>query len=238
MVTGKSGTDAFLKLTDGDILYKGGEAAARQLPTFLGNHDMGRIGHMLDRASPGISEQERLARAVSSRTWASEARGVPTIYSGDEQGFTGDGGDQAAREDMFPSQVAIYNDNRLIGTTKTTAVDNFDADHPLYRLIADLAAVRAKLPELRRGATLVRAAGDKPGLLAFSRMAPGRPETLVLLNTAAAPVTANVKVDTASTRWASAWTRTGCPLQTTAPGSARVTLPSFGYAICTAGPAN
>ena len=34
-------------------------------------------------------------------------RGVPTIYSGDEQGFAGDGGDQDAREDMFASKVAI-----------------------------------------------------------------------------------------------------------------------------------
>ena len=32
------------------------------------------------------------------------ARGVPTIYYGDEQGFVGDGGDQDAREDMFASQ--------------------------------------------------------------------------------------------------------------------------------------
>ena len=28
-------------------------------------------------------------------------RGVPTIYSGDEQGFVGKGGDQDARQDMF-----------------------------------------------------------------------------------------------------------------------------------------
>ena len=40
-------------------------------------------------------------------------RGVPTIYSGDEQGFAGDGNDQDAREDMFPSKVAVYNDNTL-----------------------------------------------------------------------------------------------------------------------------
>lgn len=238
MVTGKSGTDAFLRLVDGDILYNGGEAAARRLPTFLGNHDMGRIGHMLDRALPGMSERERLARASLAHVLLLTSRGVPTIYSGDEQGFTGDGGDQAAREDMFPSRVAIYNDNRLIGTAKTTAVSNFDTGHPLYRLVADLTAVRARLPELRRGATVVRAAGDKPGLLAFSRMEPGRPETLVLLNTAAGPVTANVKVETSSVRWASAWARSGCPLTTSAPGSVRVTLPPFGYAICTAAPAN
>ena len=34
------------------------------------------------------------------------SRGNPVIYYGDEQGFVGDGGDQLARQDMFPSQVA------------------------------------------------------------------------------------------------------------------------------------
>ena len=34
------------------------------------------------------------------------SRGNPVVYYGDEQGFTGAGGDQAARQDMFASQVA------------------------------------------------------------------------------------------------------------------------------------
>lgn len=42
-------------------------------------------------------------------------RGVPTVYFGDEQRFISDGNDQLAREDMFPSKVAAYNDNNLIG---------------------------------------------------------------------------------------------------------------------------
>ena len=46
------------------------------------------------------------------------ARGVPTIYYGDEQGFVGDGDDQDAREDMFASRVAVYNDNELLGTER------------------------------------------------------------------------------------------------------------------------
>src|SRR3546814_13387578 len=69
-------------------------------------------------------------------------RGVPVLYSGDEQGFTGDGGDQDAREDMFASQVAIYNDNDLIGPDATTAESNFDPNHPLYRPFPRLATLR------------------------------------------------------------------------------------------------
>ena len=70
-------------------------------------------------------------------------RGAPVIYYGDEQGFVGTGGDQLAREDMFPSQVASYNDNDLVGSDSTTAASNFDTSHPLYRAIAVLAVRRA-----------------------------------------------------------------------------------------------
>ena len=70
-------------------------------------------------------------------------RGVPVVYSGDEQGFAGDGGDQDAREDMFASQVAVYNDNRLVGTQATTAQSNFDRNHPIFSAIAQLARCAA-----------------------------------------------------------------------------------------------
>ena len=53
-------------------------------------------------------------------------RGMPVVYYGDEQGFTGDGGDKDARQDMFASQVASYNDDDLIGTDRTTATDSYD----------------------------------------------------------------------------------------------------------------
>ncbi|MEZ4658409.1 MAG: hypothetical protein R2911_12620 [Caldilineaceae bacterium] len=67
------------------------------------------------------------------------ARGVPVIYYGDEQGFVGDGDDKNARQDMFPSQVASYNDDDLVGTTATTADDNFDESHPLFTSFGALA---------------------------------------------------------------------------------------------------
>ena len=238
IVTGRTGTDAFRTLMDGDILYAGGSEAARRLPTFLGNHDMGRIGRMLDEALPTMSEEERLARAALAHVLLMTARGVPVIYSGDEQGFTGDGGDQAAREDLFPSRVDSYNDNRLIGSRATTAEANFDPRHPLYRLIAALAKVRARFPALRRGATVVRAAEHVPGLLAFSRMEAGRPEVLVLLNSAAKPIVRNVGVDVADGHWSGVWARDGCPVEAVAPGTVRVTLPPLGYAICAFSPSS
>ena len=50
------------------------------------------------------------------------------------------------REDMFPSQVAGYNDNNLIGTDQTTADDNFNQQHPLYQHIQALSTFRKNTP--------------------------------------------------------------------------------------------
>ena len=61
-------------------------------------------------------------------------RGQPVVYYGDEQGFIGDGGDKDARQDMFPSQVASYNDDDLIGTDATTAVANFDMNEASFNV--------------------------------------------------------------------------------------------------------
>jgi glycosidase len=50
--------DLFLK----DDLYTDADSNAYSLPTFLGNHDMGRIGHFLQRDNPGADDAELLAR--------------------------------------------------------------------------------------------------------------------------------------------------------------------------------
>lgn len=234
MLSGKAGTDLFAKLIDGDILYEGGDATAQRLPTFLGNHDMGRIGHMLDLAWPNATEVERLQRLTLAHVLLLSARGVPTIYSGDEQGFTGHGGDQDAREDLFGSQVASYNDNRLIGTTTTTATAHFGTENPIFQTIAKLAQIRRDHVQLRHGRTVVRAASDKPGLLAFTRGADDGHEILVALNTSNQPVSANVEI---GVRSAGFTTLAGaCPARATAPGSISITLPPLGYAICAALP--
>ena len=214
-----------------DVLYEGGEAAAMQLPTFLGNHDKGRFSTFIRKALPNISEDELLDRVVLGHVLLMTARGAPTIYYGDEQGFLGDGNDQDAREDMFASKVAVYNDNNLVGSDATTAQANFNANHPLYRLIRELAEARKATPALRRGETVFRAGTEAPGLLAFSRILDGR-EVLVAVNTSTQAIEQNVVVETSSQRFtALAGT---CPTTASAPGSVRITLPALGYAVCDA----
>ncbi len=153
-----------------DDWYTDADSNVYQLPTFLGNHDMGRIGHFVRQANPGANDAELVARLRLAHALMYFSRGNPVVYYGDEQGFAGLGGDQSARQDMFPSRVAEYNADDLIGTDATTAESNFDRRHPLYRSIADLARTAERHPALRDGAHQDRWSSAGPGIYAFSRI--------------------------------------------------------------------
>jgi glycosidase len=232
-VTGKAEQGTWDKLTLGDTLYANGYDTAITLPTFVSNHDTGRIGFYVRKALPNASDAEVLARVRLAHAMLLTLRGVPTIYSGDEQGFAGDGGDQDSREDMFASKVAVYNDNVLIGTSSTNATASFGETHPLFREIAALSRLRIATPALTRGRQLLRARSDEPGLVALSRFDPATgAEVLLAFNTSDRPVAQNVQVEVASSRFRSL--AGACAARAAAPGSVSVTLPAFGYAVCAA----
>ncbi len=232
-VAGKSGSDIMERLFASDVLYKGGEATAMQLPTFLGNHDFGRFAHFVRKENPAADDAEVLSRTKLGHAMMMLLRGVPTIYSGDEQGFAGDGNDQDAREDMFASKTAVYNDNKLIGSASTTAQSNFVATHPLYLEIAALAKARAAHPALRRGTQIVRAYSEKAGLFAVSRFDPETgQEYLIAFNTSATAIDTAVEVDTRSTKFSTILGT--CNSVASAPGQLKVSIPAFGYAVCAA----
>jgi glycosidase len=164
-------TDGLQAFFAADDWYTDADSNAYAMPTFLGNHDMGRIGYFLQRVDQAdASDDELLARSRLAHALMFFARGQPVIYYGDEQGFTGDGGDKDAREDMFGNAVPVYEDNDLIGTDATTSDDNFDRRHPLYRAISDFATVYDRHPTLRSGAQIHRYSSDGPGVYAFSRI--------------------------------------------------------------------
>ncbi len=233
-VAGSGATALWERMMAGDALYRNGEATARQLPTFISNHDAGRFALFVRRAFPQASADEQLRRVMLANAMLLTMRGAPTIYYGDEQGFVGDGGDQDAREDMFGSKVASYNDNRLIGSDASTAQPRFDPQHPLYRQTAQLARLRSAHPALRRGTQTLRARGDEPGLFALSRFDPDNgAEYLIAFNTSTEPLDARVQVEIGSRRFRSL-AGAPCPAMAAAPGSLALTLPPLGYSVCVA----
>jgi glycosidase len=234
---GVSGTDVLARLFAGDALYAGGEAAALRLPTFISNHDQGRYGYFLHKALSGISDTEALKREALAYAMLLTLRGVPVIYYGDEQGFAGSGDDMDARQDMFVSQVASFNTERMIGTGSATGsnftADHFNSAHPLYREIQELAQLRRSQSALRRGRQIVRSYGDAPGLFAVSRIEPGTGrEILIAFNTSAVPLRSLVEVTVPSIKFESLHGH--CDSTVSAPGSYRVELAPLDFVICKA----
>lgn len=214
-----------------DVIYDKGEETARQLPTFLGNHDMGRFAGFLRESDPEMSDEELFARVRLANALMFFGRGVPTIYYGDEQGFVSDGGDRYARENMFPSQTDLYNDNDLIGTDKTTAEDNFDTDHPLYQAIKSFAAIRTDERALRRGKQITRLAHRDESVFVFSRIDyETGTEIVVGINAEKEARNVNVAVDGRAKTFSALLG--ACAPEVTAPTSYALTLPALDVVVC------
>jgi alpha-amylase len=215
-----------------DDLYTDADSNVYQLPTFLGNHDMGRIGRFVSVANPGATDDELLARDRLAHELMYLSRGNPVVYYGDEQGFTGDGGDQDAREDMFSSQVATYNDNDLIGTDATTAEENFDRSHPLYRAIARLAEVTGDHPTLRDGIHQHRYSSSSAGIYAFSRLDwDDRHEYVVALNNSELPQSASIPTSSPRTRFTGIYPNRARPIRSDPAGNLDVTVPGLSAVV-------
>ncbi len=231
-VAGDAGSDKLARLFADDTLYEGGERTALQLPTFVSNHDAGRFAYYVRTARPQASDDEVLKRVLLAHAMLFTLRGVPVVYYGDEQGFTGVGNDQDARQDMMTSRTPSYLADRRIGVGKDPS--NFDLNHPIARAIARLSALRRAHAALRSGRQLVRNYSDSPGLFAVSRLDPatGR-EIAIAFNTSLQPLATTMEVDAGSRRFTALHGR--CESEVAAPGSYRVVLAPLDFVVCAAG---
>lgn len=228
-------SDGLKTVFENDDYYTDADSNAYALPTFIGNHDRGRFGWFLKTDQPTSSDADLLARSKLAHALMYFARGMPVVYYGDEQGFTGDGGDKDARQDMMPSQVASYNDDDLIGTTATTADANFDQTHPLYLAYQSYATLRQAHPALVNGAQLHRYSSNAAGIYAFSRMErEERVEYVVAVNSATGPQSATVPTFYAAGTQFDLLLAEGsvaASLTTDANGALAINLPALGFAI-------
>ena len=213
-----------------DDFYTTADSSADRAPTFLGNHDMGRIGMMI--ASGPTDASTHLKRAQFAHEVMFLTRGQPVVYSGDEQGFTGPGGDKDARQDMFASRTADYLDDDLLGTDRTHAQDNYDQGHPIYRTIASMAALRKAHKALRDGVQVTRYAADGPGVFAFSRLDPRQQvEYVVAVNNATTPQTVAIPTYSAGMTFEGVYPA-GVPLLSTgADKTLTVTVPPLSSVV-------
>jgi glycosidase len=223
---------ALADLFEDDDWYTDADSNASSLVKFVGNHDQGRLGGFIRAANSGADDAEQLRRAQLAMDLMFTTRGIPLVYYGDEQGFVGDGGDQGARQDMFPSRVDSYNDDDLIGTDATTADANFDPNHPLYLEISQLAAMRREHAALETGAQLTRLAEDGTGVFVFSRIdRTDRVEYVVAVNNATEGRTVGFMVESPATTFESIHGDAGAPVVSDGDARLEITVPALGSAV-------
>ena len=190
--------EALAELFNRDDLYTTLTTNAYGLATFLGNHDMGRIGYFLSNAVSVGDSQSLLERAKLANAALFLLRGGPVLYYGDEKGMTGTGGDKKARQDMFSTQVVDWQNEVRIGSNPIKSASAFDVKNPLEDQISELQKVIAANPALRNGTQEVRYA--KYGLFVVSRYLNGV-EYLIALNGADTPAQGQFKVGSLKGEW-------------------------------------
>ncbi|MCC2031694.1 pullulanase-type alpha-1,6-glucosidase [Microbacterium allomyrinae] len=209
----------------GDDWYTTADSSSTALPTFLGNHDMGRVGYML-QTTPNALERDLLAHDLMFL-----GRGQPVVYYGDEQGFAGTGGDKDARQTLFASQVTEYQNQNLITGENAGSVDRFSTAVPIYERIADLAALRAEHPALVTGSQVERYTDSGAGVYAFSRVdRDEKVEYLVALNNTTAAKTVELNTLTASASFAPVY-GTDTAISTDAASATSVTVPALSAVV-------
>ena len=196
-------------------------------PTFLGNHDMGRAAFQILSENPGLTSDELLQRLELAYDLMYFTRGAPVVMYGDEVGMIGSGGDQQARQDMFPTQVEEWQTQDRVGSPPIGTGSSFAVtNNPIELLLPQLSQLRANNPALEYGATIIRYAHQS--VLATSRIdATAKREYLVVTNAGTSPATITVQTATPSSSWNVLFGSSSAPTSG-ASGKLTVTVPALG----------
>ncbi len=167
-----------IDLFNQDDLYTTATQSAYGIPTFLGNHDMGRVGYFIHSATYG-DDDLTLRRSRLANEVLFFSRGAPVLYYGDEKGMVGTGGDKGARQDMFPTEVLEWQEEYRIGSKPIGTRSAFDLPNPLQDQITQINTLIAQNPALRKGTQQLRSTSRSA--IALSRYLDGQ-EYVVVFN--------------------------------------------------------
>jgi hypothetical protein len=183
---------------DDDDYYRTASGTAPTPPTFLGNHDMGRAAFQIEQHG---GRDKLLERTLLGYDVMYLLRGAPTVYYGDEVGMIGRGGDQAARQDMFPTQVQEWKTEDRVGSPPIGDGSSFDVtNNPIEAELAKLGALRDAHPALSTGATIVRYASGR--VLAVSRIdAAAKREYVAAFNSGTTAARVTIDTSTPNATW-------------------------------------
>ena len=157
--SGYSNAATLSALFENDDYYTSAQSSASNLVTFLGNHDVGRVGYTI--ASKRIQPADQLLpRTNLANALMYFSRGIPVVYYGDEVGMTGSnsGKDQFARQDMFPTDIELWKNEVRVGGSPIGNGDSFSitSKSPVANYLIKLADIRKSNPALANGPMLER----------------------------------------------------------------------------------
>jgi alpha-amylase len=201
-----------VELFNADDYWTTATTSAYGQPTFLGNHDMGRVGYFLHTNMFGDMNLT-LKRSLLGNEVLFFSRGAPVLYYGDEKGMIGTGGDKAARQNMFPTQVEDWKSEPRIGSTPIGNRSAFDVKNPLEAQITEIQRLIRQNPALRSGAQQLRSA--KASVVAMTRYLDGQ-EYLVVFNSSEEESSFGASVVTANSTWSAIY---GKPIKIESSGS-------------------
>jgi glycosidase len=190
-----AGTDV-ANLFNFDDDYTTTTTNAYGLTTFLDNHDMGRVGYLLSAA--GVYDNELVGRTSLAFDMLYLLRGIPVVYYGDEVGMMGDGGDKAARQDMFKTPIFQWQQEPRLGTSVIGSKSSLQLTSGTWiTKVKALAALRAKYPVLATGAQIPRYDDDQAFVVSRIDNV-NRVEYLVGFNNSSRSVSVKVQTSTPS----------------------------------------
>jgi hypothetical protein len=197
---GTSTAEAVTNRLADDDYFRTASGLAPTPPTFLGNHDMGRAAFQVQQRSHATGSA-LLAQVDLGYALMYLLRGAPVVYYGDEVGMIGRGGDQQARQDMFPTQVSEWRTQDRLGSPPIGAGSSFDVtNNPIEQRLRRLGTLRAALPALSTGSTIVRAVKGKA--FAVSRIdRTSRSELVAVFNAGTDPASLVFDTSTPSATW-------------------------------------
>jgi len=207
----------FSNFLDQDNLFITKTKSPYDLVTFLGNHDMGRSGFLINQTGTTRATSLLLANDLMFLT-----RGIPSVYYGDEVGMIGGGGDKAARQDMFATQSSQWQyEDRVWGYIGTDSALGLTT--PLTTRITLLNSLRKQYPALATGAETTRNVGTST--LVVSRLdKTDRREYLVAFNSGKTAQTVAVTTSTPSSVWTPLLT--GSKVSSNATNVVNITIPA------------
>jgi len=201
--------------------------------TFLGNHDTGRPAFLI-RAQFGAQGDELLRRTLLGYSLLYLSRGAPAVMYGDEVGMIGSGGDKAARQDMFPTQVKEWQTEDRLGGPPIGTGSSFDViGNPVAAHLRALGALRDANPALSSGPQITRYARE--GVLVTSRVdTAARREYVAAFNSASSAARVTVPTATPGVTWAPLLGTAESP-RSDASGRLTLTVPGLTAVLLRAG---